>query len=91
MISGYLYLIFSSKGRAMQLYKAGYKTLVSIAKANPEEMVDKIKNLPRRACAQIISTAKVWILCYQTINVLNEVMNNHFISVTDDRESRKFA
>ena len=47
------------KGRAKQLYKAGYKTLKSIAQAKPEEMMDKIEHLQKRVVSQIISSAKV--------------------------------
>ncbi|XP_058790306.1 helicase POLQ-like isoform X2 [Phymastichus coffea] len=55
-------LPFVKIGRAMQLYRAGYQTLQSVAKAKPDEMVDKINHLPRRIVSQIISAAKLLVL-----------------------------
>ncbi|KAJ8678685.1 hypothetical protein QAD02_014472 [Eretmocerus hayati] len=49
-------------GRAKQLYKAGYKTLQSIAKSRPEEIMEKIEHLPRRVASQITSAAKLLLL-----------------------------
>ncbi|OXU31363.1 hypothetical protein TSAR_014936 [Trichomalopsis sarcophagae] len=49
-------------GRAKQLYKAGFKSLQLIAKAKPEDMMDKIEHLPRRVVSQIISSAKLLLL-----------------------------
>ncbi|XP_011645819.1 helicase POLQ-like [Pogonomyrmex barbatus] len=47
-------------GRARQLYKAGYKTLQSIAKANPKEIQEKIPYLNNKITAQIIAAAKLF-------------------------------
>ncbi|XP_020293025.1 helicase POLQ-like [Pseudomyrmex gracilis] len=49
-------------GRARQLYKAGYKTLQSIAKANPKEIKEKIPYLTNKMVGQIIAAAKLLIL-----------------------------
>ncbi|XP_036138316.1 helicase POLQ-like isoform X2 [Monomorium pharaonis] len=49
-------------GRARQLYKAGYKTLQSIAKANPREIKEHIPYLSNKIVAQIITAAKLLIL-----------------------------
>ncbi|KAI4489482.1 hypothetical protein M0802_011094 [Mischocyttarus mexicanus] len=49
-------------GRAYQLYNAGYKTLQSIAKANPNEMQTKIKYLTNRTAVQIITAANLLVL-----------------------------
>ncbi|XP_039302244.1 helicase POLQ-like isoform X2 [Solenopsis invicta] len=49
-------------GRARQLYKAGYKTLQSIAKANPRELKQHIPYLSNKLVAQIIDAAKLLIL-----------------------------
>lgn len=48
-----------SQGRARQLYNAGYKTLQSIAKADPREIKDKIPYLSKKIVAQITAAAKV--------------------------------
>ncbi|XP_077272175.1 mutagen-sensitive 301 isoform X3 [Temnothorax americanus] len=49
-------------GRARQLYKAGYKTLQSVAKADPREIRDKIPYLSNKIVTQIIAAAKLLIL-----------------------------
>ncbi|XP_032687366.1 helicase POLQ-like isoform X2 [Odontomachus brunneus] len=49
-------------GRARQLYKAGYKTLQSIAKANPRDLKEQIPYLNNKIVAQIIAAAKLLIL-----------------------------
>ncbi|XP_012216296.1 helicase POLQ-like [Linepithema humile] len=49
-------------GRARQLYKAGYKTLQSIAKADPRELEDKIPYLSKKIVAQITAAAKLLLL-----------------------------
>ncbi|XP_014480295.1 PREDICTED: helicase POLQ-like isoform X2 [Dinoponera quadriceps] len=49
-------------GRARQLYKAGYKTLQSIAKANPWDLKEQIPYLNNKIVAQIIAAAKLLIL-----------------------------
>ncbi|KYN20541.1 Helicase POLQ-like protein [Trachymyrmex cornetzi] len=50
------------QGRARQLYKAGYKTLQSIAKANPKEIKENIPYLSNKIVTQIIAAAKLLIL-----------------------------
>ncbi|XP_011494066.1 PREDICTED: helicase POLQ-like [Ceratosolen solmsi marchali] len=49
-------------GRARQLYKAGYKTLQLIAKAKPEEMIERIEHLSTRLVSKIVSAAKLLLL-----------------------------
>ncbi|RLU26959.1 hypothetical protein DMN91_000758 [Ooceraea biroi] len=49
-------------GRARQLYKAGYRTLQSIAKANSRDIKEKIPYLSNKIVAQIIAAAKLLIL-----------------------------
>ncbi|KAI4487507.1 hypothetical protein M0804_005656 [Polistes exclamans] len=49
-------------GRAYQLYNAGYKSLQSIAKANPQEMQQKIQYLTKRIAIQIITAANLLVL-----------------------------
>lgn len=58
------------KGRARQLYNAGYKMLSDIAKANPSELVKQIDYLPRRIASQIVSAAKMMI--YEKAEALEE-------------------
>lgn len=41
------------------MYKAGYKTLQSIAKADPREIQEKIPYLSKKVVAQITAAAKV--------------------------------
>lgn len=43
----------------MQLYKAGYKTIQTIAKAKPEELVNSIEHMSKKLASQLISAAKV--------------------------------
>lgn len=50
------------RGRARQLYVAGFKTLTDVARAHPEELVDKINHMPRKTALQIVSAAKMIIL-----------------------------
>ncbi|GFY42173.1 helicase POLQ-like [Trichonephila inaurata madagascariensis] len=50
------------RGRAKQLYVAGYKTLPDIAKAHPRDMVEKIVHLPYKTANQIISAAKMILM-----------------------------
>ncbi|XP_012054135.1 PREDICTED: helicase POLQ-like [Atta cephalotes] len=49
-------------GRARQLYKAGYKTLQSIAKADSKEIKKNIPYLSNKIVTQIIAAAKLLIL-----------------------------
>lgn len=73
------------QGRAKQLYKAGYKTLQSIAKSKPEEIMDKVEHLPRRVVSQIISAAKVCNLVNNfELNLLRDTFvneNNSDVSI----------
>lgn len=50
------------QSRAKQLYSAGFKSLEDVAKANANELVDKIEHLTNRVARQLISAAKV-IFC----------------------------
>ncbi|CAB3374017.1 Hypothetical predicted protein [Cloeon dipterum] len=50
------------KGRAQQLFKAGYKTLLDVASANPKEMVGKIEHLPTKVANQLVSSAKMLLM-----------------------------
>ncbi|CAB0031691.1 unnamed protein product [Trichogramma brassicae] len=59
-------------GRAKQLYKAGYKTLQSIAKAKPKDLMNDIDNLSKKVVSQIISAAKL-ILMEKVENLRDEV------------------
>ncbi|CAL1683577.1 unnamed protein product [Lasius platythorax] len=49
-------------GRARQLYKAGYRTLQSIAKADAREIKEKIPYLSNKMVTQITAAAKLLIL-----------------------------
>ncbi|KAK2579380.1 hypothetical protein KPH14_003244 [Odynerus spinipes] len=49
-------------GRAYQLYKAGYTTLQSVAKADPHEMQEKIEYLTKRTATQIITAANLLVV-----------------------------
>ncbi|EFN77230.1 ATP-dependent DNA helicase HEL308 [Harpegnathos saltator] len=49
-------------GRARQLYKAGYKSLQSIAKADSKVLQEQIPYLSNKIVAQIIAAAKLLIL-----------------------------
>ncbi|KAG8183223.1 hypothetical protein JTE90_005672 [Oedothorax gibbosus] len=76
------------RGRAKQLYTAGYKTLTDIAKATPREMVDKIIHLPLKTANQIISAAKMILMekaeaLHEEAEVLMEEFDKHF-SIFDD-------
>lgn len=48
--------------RAKQLYAAGYRTLQSIAKADPGDLMDNIEHLSRKVANQLIATAKLSLL-----------------------------
>lgn len=50
------------QNRAKQLYAAGYKNLQTIAKANAEELMEKIEFMPRRLANQLIAAAKMLLL-----------------------------
>ncbi|GJQ83211.1 hypothetical protein Trydic_g18235 [Trypoxylus dichotomus] len=48
--------------RARQLYNAGYKSLVLIAKADPNDLMERIDYLSRRGANQLIAAAKLLLL-----------------------------
>ncbi|GIX95936.1 helicase POLQ-like [Caerostris darwini] len=50
------------RGRAKQLYIAGYKTLPDIAKANPRDLVQQIVHLQYKTANQIVSAAKMILM-----------------------------
>ncbi|KAJ9585105.1 hypothetical protein L9F63_020552, partial [Diploptera punctata] len=49
------------RGRARQLYKAGYKSLLHIANANPLEIVNSIDHMPKKVATQIVAAAKLML------------------------------
>ncbi|XP_015377431.1 PREDICTED: helicase POLQ-like [Diuraphis noxia] len=49
-------------GRATQLYKAGYKTLNDVAKANKKELCNVINHLPLKVAREMIASAKLMLL-----------------------------
>ncbi|XP_012035674.2 helicase POLQ-like isoform X4 [Ovis aries] len=58
------------KGRARQLYSAGYKSLTHLANANPEVLIRTIDHLSRRQAKQIVSSAKM--LLHEKAEALQE-------------------
>ncbi|XP_050430303.1 helicase POLQ-like isoform X2 [Adelges cooleyi] len=73
-------------GRATQLYKAGYKTLNDVAKANKKELCNAIDHLPLKVAREIIASAKLMLLSKAEILEelaedlradLNESMSKH--------------
>ncbi|XP_022698059.1 helicase POLQ-like isoform X1 [Varroa jacobsoni] len=50
------------RGRARQLYNAGFKTLSAVAKADPGELVRKVDHLSRKIATQMVATAKHLLL-----------------------------
>ncbi|KFM57964.1 Helicase POLQ-like protein, partial [Stegodyphus mimosarum] len=50
------------RGRARQLYVAGFKSLADIAKVDPRELVAKVHHLPYKTANQIVSAAKMILL-----------------------------
>lgn len=50
---------FSLKGRAKQLYNAGYKKIEDIARAKPKELMSNIEHVNFRLAHQLVSAAKV--------------------------------
>lgn len=48
------------KGRAKQLYSAGYKKIEDIAKAKAKDLTANLEHLPLRVANQLISAAKVF-------------------------------
>ncbi|VVC28997.1 Hypothetical protein CINCED_3A019032 [Cinara cedri] len=49
-------------GRATQLFKAGYKTLNDVAKANKKELCNVVNNLPLKVAREMIASAKLMLL-----------------------------
>ncbi|XP_028966525.1 helicase POLQ-like [Galendromus occidentalis] len=50
------------RGRARQLYTAGYRKVSDIAKADPKELVEKLDHMPCNVAAQIVAAAKHYLL-----------------------------
>uniref|UniRef100_A0A1Y1LMT2 Helicase POLQ-like n=1 Tax=Photinus pyralis TaxID=7054 RepID=A0A1Y1LMT2_PHOPY len=50
------------QGRAKQLYNAGFKTLQSIAKADPESLVNSIEFMSYKVANELIAAAKMLLL-----------------------------
>ncbi|CAB0003229.1 unnamed protein product [Nesidiocoris tenuis] len=48
-------------GRAKQLYRAGFKTVLSIAKADPHQLKNCILHLPLKQATQLINVAKLMV------------------------------
>uniref|UniRef100_A0A6E8WA03 Helicase POLQ-like n=1 Tax=Anopheles coluzzii TaxID=1518534 RepID=A0A6E8WA03_ANOCL len=57
-------------GRARQLFRAGYTTLASIARATSRELVETIEHLNYRAASQLILSAKAKLL--EEVDALRE-------------------
>ncbi|XP_053659405.1 helicase POLQ-like [Anopheles marshallii] len=57
-------------GRARQLYRAGYTTLASIARAKSKELVETIEHLNYRAANQLILSAKAKLM--EEVDALRE-------------------
>ena len=47
------------KGRARQLYGAGFRSLPSVAHADPSLLVRSVQHLSRKAAGQIVASAQV--------------------------------
>ena len=58
------FLYIFSQGRAKLMYNAGFRTLSTIASADPEGLVRAVEHLPRKVAKQIVASAKVGQLCY---------------------------
>ncbi|XP_071452679.1 helicase POLQ-like [Hetaerina americana] len=50
------------RGRARQLYNAGFKTLGDVANSTPQQLVNSIDHMPRKVAQQIIAAAKLILL-----------------------------
>ncbi|XP_046395540.1 helicase POLQ-like [Ischnura elegans] len=50
------------RGRARQLYNAGFKTLQDVANSTPQQLVESIDHLPVKVARQIIAAAKLILL-----------------------------
>ncbi|XP_060082529.1 helicase POLQ-like [Ylistrum balloti] len=46
-------------GRAKQMFNVGYRTLSQVANAEPDNLVKKIKPIPRKTAQQIVTAAKM--------------------------------
>ncbi|KAK2721865.1 helicase POLQ-like isoform X2 [Artemia franciscana] len=49
------------RGRAKQLFRAGFRSLSDVANASPEILTRRIDNLPKRVAVQIVAAAKMLI------------------------------
>ncbi|XP_049765086.1 helicase POLQ-like isoform X1 [Schistocerca cancellata] len=50
------------RGRAKQLYNAGFKTITDVANADPKQLVRMVDHLPTRVAKQIVSAAKMLLI-----------------------------
>lgn len=78
------------QGRARQLYKAGYRNLQSIAKADVREIKEKIPYLSNKMVMQIITAAKV--SCYiikKYINTNTQFSNKFQLLILQKAEDLK--
>lgn len=50
------------KGRARQLHKAGFRSIMDVARAEPSALVEKVGAISRRQARQIIAAAKLLLL-----------------------------
>uniref|UniRef100_A0A0A9X7V1 Helicase POLQ-like n=2 Tax=Lygus hesperus TaxID=30085 RepID=A0A0A9X7V1_LYGHE len=75
-------------GRAKQLHKAGFKTVLSIAKADPASLTRVILHLPYKQAVQIVDVAKLKVQTkYETLQeeaeeyLLKDIVNNTNLTV----------
>lgn len=50
------------KGRARQLHKAGFRSIMDVACADPKELAEKVGPISRRQSRQIVDAAKLLLL-----------------------------
>lgn len=62
VISHDFHLLSFFKGRAKQLYNAGYRKIEDIARAKPQTLVSDIEHMSKRLANQLVSAAKVIII-----------------------------
>ncbi|KAL3864360.1 hypothetical protein ACJMK2_006050 [Sinanodonta woodiana] len=62
------------EGRAKLLFNAGFKTLSSIANADPESLVKGVEYMPRKVARQIVTSAKA-LIQEKTEALMEEVEN----------------
>ena len=81
-----LIFLCSPQARARQLFKAGYKSLSSLAWADVNSLMTDIEHLSRRQANQIVSAAKVKLVkldgslvAVRWVGVLNVHTYTHFI------------